>query len=94
MQYDKSPGNDRLTKQFYETFLKTLWKEIFIDSVSVTKEKGHFSTSKRQAIIRLIKKKDKDKGFMQNWTPISMLNVDLKLITKALSEKLKKVMQI
>ena len=94
MQHDKSPGNDRLTKQFYETFLKTLWKEIFIDSVSETKEKEHFSTSKRQTIIRVIEKKDKDKGFIQNWRPISMLHVDLKLISKALSEKLKKVMQI
>ena len=62
--------------------------------MSETKEKGHFSTSKRQTIIRLIEKKDKDKGFIQNWRPISMLNVDLKLISKALSEKHKKVMHI
>ena len=40
MQNDRSPGNDGLTKKFYETFWNEL-KEIFIESVSQTKEKGH-----------------------------------------------------
>ena len=91
MQSDKSPGNDRLTKEFYET-LWTELKEIFADSVSEAKEKGVLSTSQRQAIIKLIEKKDRDKRFNQNWRPISLLNVDLKIISKALSEILKKVL--
>ena len=64
-QNDKSPGKDGLTSKFYETCWNEL-KEIFIDSVSETKEKGYLSTSQRQAIIWLIEKKDKDKRFMQN----------------------------
>ena len=56
--------------------------------MSETKEKGHLSTSQRQAIIRLIEKKDKEKRFTQNWRPISLLNANLKIISKALSEKL------
>ena len=93
MQNDKSPGNDRLIKEFYETFWNEL-KKIFINSVSETKEKGHSSASQRQAIIRLIEKKDKDKRFIQNWLPISLLTVDLKIMSKALSENLKKFCQI
>ena len=90
MQKDKSPGNDGFTKEFYETIWNHL-RQIFIDSVSETKEEGHFSTSQRQAVIRLLDK-DKDKRFIQNWRPISFLNVDLKIISKALSKKLKKVL--
>ena len=91
MQSNKSPGNDELTKEFYKTFWKEL-KEIFVDSVSEAKAKAILSTSQRQVIIKLIEKKDKDKRFIQNCRPISLLNVDLKIISKALSEKLKKVL--
>ena len=93
MQNDKSPGNHGLTKEFYETFRSEL-KKMFVDSVLETKEKGHLSISQRQAIIKLIVNKDRDKRFIKNWRPISLLNVDLKIISKALSEKLKKIYQI
>ena len=59
--------------------------KIFIHSVSETKEKGILSTYQRQAITKLIEKNDRD---IQR--PISLLNVDFKIIFEALSEKLKK----
>ena len=65
MRSDKSPGNDGLTEEFYEKFWTEL-KEIFVDSVSEAKGKGILSTSQRQAIIKLIEKRDKDKRFIQN----------------------------
>ena len=53
---------------------------------------GHLTTSQRQAIIKLIEKKDRDKRFIKNLRPISLLNVDSKIIWKALSEKLIKLL--
>ena len=88
MQNDKSPGNDGLTKEFYETFWDDL-KEIFVDSVREAKEIGHLSTSQRQTIIKLIEKKDRDKRFIKNWKPISLLNVGSKIISKVIPKKLK-----
>ena len=44
MQNDKSPGNDGLTKEFYETFWHDI-KEIFVYSVREAKEIGHLSSS-------------------------------------------------
>ena len=46
----------------------------------------------RQAIIKLIEKKDKDKRFIKNWRPISFLNVDYKIISKALASRVKKIL--
>ena len=43
-------------------------------------------------IIKLIGKNNRYKRFIQYWKSISLLNVDLKIISKVLSEKLKKVL--
>ena len=61
-------------------------KEIFVDSVSETKDKEYLSTSWIQAIIKLIEKK-RDKRFIKNYRAISLLNVDLKIISSAFSGK-------
>ena len=44
---------------------------------------------KKKAIIKLIAKKDRDKRFVKNWQPISLLNADTKILSKSLVEKLK-----
>ena len=91
MPINKSPGNDGLTKEFYETF----WEEIKIPlckSITKSLQNGELSTSQRQTVIKLIEKKDKDKKLIKNWRPISLFNIDTKLICKVLAERLKKVL--
>ena len=48
---------------------------------------GELSISQRQAIIKLLEKRDKDKRFIENWRPISLLNVDTKIISKSLASR-------
>ena len=91
MQNNKSPGNDGLTKEFFVTFWEDI-KDAFLNSCRTAKLKKELSTSQRQAVIKLIEKKDKDKRFIKNWRPISLLNVDYKIISKALASRLKKVL--
>ena len=50
------------------------------------------SVSQRQAVITLIKKEGKDCELIENWRPISLINVDAKLITKSLASRIQKVL--
>ena len=53
------------------------------------REKMTLSNSQRQAVIKLIEKKERDKRFIKNWRPISLLSVDYKIIATALATRLK-----
>ena len=90
MDNDKSPGNDGITKEFYIKFWDVV-KEPLCASIQQSFIAGELSTSQKQAIIKLIEKKDRDKRFIKNWQPISLLNVDIKLISKVLASRLKSV---
>ena len=65
-----------------------------MNSISQTKISKKLITSQRQAVIKLIEKKDKDKRFIKNWRPISLLNVGYKRIWKVFSARLKKVLPL
>ena len=86
MQNNKTPGNDGLMKEFYETFWNEI-KYVFLKSLKQAKEKGQLSISQHQAVIKL---EIEIKGTLKNWKPISLLTVDTKIISKALTAKLKK----
>ena len=87
MHKKKTPGNDGLTSEFYIKFWDHI-KNTFFSSVQFSFQVGFLSTSQRQAIIKLIEKRDKDKRFISNWRPISLLNVDTKIISKSLATRL------
>jgi len=56
------------------------------------KNRGFLSASQRQAVIKLLEKKSRDKRSIINWRPISLINFDTKLLLKVLAERLKKVL--
>ena len=48
----------------------------------------YLCTSRRQAINKLLEKRNKDKRHVSNWGPMSLLNLGQKSISKALAIKL------
>ena len=48
--------------------------------------------SQKQGIIKLIEKQNKDKRYVTNWRPISLLNVNVKIASKAITLRLEKVL--
>ena len=90
MQSNKTPGNDGLSKEFYLAFFDILCPNL-LKCLNYAFEVGELSTSQRQAVITLIEKKGKDKRYIKNWRPISLLNVDAKILSKILASRVKKV---
>ena len=87
-QKNKSPGNDGFTAEFYSFFWNQLGKTM-VNSFNYGFLKGELSISQRQSVIRLIPKKNKNLLYLKNWRPISLLNVDYKIASKALALRLK-----
>ena len=90
-QNNKSPGNDGLTVEFYTAFWESLG-ELLVDCLNYSFDHGELSNSQKQAIITLIEKKDKDKRKISNWRPISLINVDVKIGSKAIAMRLQTVL--
>ena len=89
--YSKSPGTDGLSAEFYKFF----WSEIsndIIGSFNYAFKTGMLSISERRGIISLIPKKNKDKSLLENLRPISLLNIDHKILTKSVAKRLEKVL--
>ena len=48
--------------------------------------------SQKQALITLIEKKGKDRSLIKNWRPISLVNVDAKIMSKVIATRIKNVL--
>ena len=91
LQINKAPGNDGIPTEFYKKFWPLIC-EPFIKCVNECFEKGEMSNSQKQAVITLIEKKGKDRSFLENWRPISLINVDAKIMTKVIATRIKNVL--
>lgn len=86
MKREKTPGRDGLTVEFYITF----WDKIGRKLTHLINNAILFSNmpeSWDKAKIILIHK-NKEKSKLENWRPISILNVDYKIMAKILNQRL------
>ena len=81
---DKCPGSDGFTVEFYLHFWSILGEEM-VQSFNYALAHGHLNITQRQGIIKVAPKKRKNKLYLENWRPISLLNIDYKIISKTLA---------
>lgn len=87
MKTGKTPGEDGLTLEYFKTFGEHLLP-VLSRLANESYEKGFFPQGCVTGVIRLAFKKG-DRSELKNWRPISLLNVDYKIISKALSIRLR-----
>ena len=92
MKNCKSPGLDGFTVEFYKFFWKDL-NEYLVRSFNYSLENESFSISQRQGLITCIPKEGKSKFLLKNWRPITLLNVDTKIASAALANRIKPLLQ-
>ena len=92
MDSDKTPGTDGLPSEFYKVFWDEL-ADILIGALNYSHENGELPMSQRRGIIKLIPKKDAELNLIKNWRPLTVLNCDYKIATKALANRIKPFLQ-
>ena len=86
-QNDKSPGEDGFTVEFYKFVFELLGHNL-VESFNEAYEANELSISQRRGIITLIPKEDGSLLDLSNWRPITLLNVDCKIATKAIAKRI------
>ena len=91
LKRNKSPGCDGFSAEFYQFFwekIGSLYHKVLNQAIS----DGVLHLSAQRGIITLIPKKDKNILLIGNWRPLTMLNMDYKILATVLATRLKPVL--
>ena len=83
-----SPGTSGFSNEFYKFFWIDL-KTFVVKSLNYSYQVGMLSVTQRLGIITLIPKGDKEKMFLKNWRPLTLLNALYKLVSGCIADRIK-----
>ena len=87
MKNGKTPGEDGFPCEMYKIFWEELKNPLFEAIQESFKGKKLFQSG-LQGVLNLIPKMNKDTRYVQNLRPITLLNVDYKIIEKCLAKRI------
>lgn len=91
LNHNKAPGLDGLSVEFYLKFWDLLGPQL-LDVINYCFAVGKICETMRASATRLVYKKRGDIKNLKNWRPISLLNTDYKIASKAITLRLSKVL--
>ena len=74
----KCPGKDGFTVEFYLTFFDPIGEDL-ANSLNYVYQNVQLPISQRRGVISLIPKEDSSLLKLENWRPITLLNIDYKI---------------
>ena len=91
MPNNKSPGSDGFPIEFFKFFWRDLSK-ILLKAINESYDDEEFSFVQREGIITCLPKGSKDKRYLRNCHPITLLNKVYKIASSCIAKRIKTVM--
>ena len=88
LRNNKSPGSSGFTGEFYKFFWVN-FKNRLTKSINYSFESGSLPKSQQIGVLTLIPKGKKDKVYLKNWRPLTMLCTYYKIVSGCITERMK-----